>query len=445
MSFAYQEAVAALQARGRYGIRLGLGRTRALLRELGDPHVEIKGALIAGTNGKGSVQALVAAVLREAGLRVGQTPKPHLVEYRERIVVDGEAIAEEDFGSVVGEVLAAAGQIPRRLGPPTEFELLTAAAFAWLERCRVDVAVVEVGLGGRLDATNAWDGGVAVVTNVAFDHMDRLGHTLSAIGREKAAIIKRGDLAVTGATGEALAVIGRRARRLRVPLALAAPLPVLEVDRDGIVVDAPDLGPTRVGLLGRHQAANVAVALATLDALETAGLAAAPADARRAGLAAARWPGRMELLIVRPDSSGGPIDVLLDGAHNPAGFGTLLAALADLRPYLSAGRLTLVTGFMADKDVAGILDRCSAHPAIKGARILATRVDVERAMPAAQLARAWRERVPGSEATAVEPPERALAEALEAAARDGGAVVVAGSLYLVGAARASLASRGLIA
>jgi dihydrofolate synthase / folylpolyglutamate synthase len=445
MRSAYQEAVAALQARGRYGIRLGLGRTRAILREIGDPHAGIGGALIAGTNGKGSVQALAAAVLREAGLRVGQTPKPHLVEYRERIVVDGEPIAEKDFGVVVSEVLTAAGRIPRRLGPPTEFELLTAAAFTWLARCRIDVAIVEVGLGGRLDATNVWDGGVAAVTNVAFDHMDRLGDTLSAIGREKAAIIKRGDLAVTGATGEALAVIRRRARRMGVPLAIVAPLPVLGMDRDGIVVEAPGLGATRVGLLGRHQAANVAVALATLDALEAAGLAAAPREARRAGLAAARWPGRMELLTVRPDPSRGPVDVLLDGAHNPAGFGTLLGALEDLRPQLSAGRFIFVTGFMADKDVAAILDRCFGHPAIRGARILATRVDVERAMPAAQLARAWRERVPGSEATAVEPPERALAEALEAAARDGGVVVVAGSLYLVGAVRASLASRGLIA
>ena len=153
----------------------------------------------------------------------------------------------------------------------------------------------------------------------------------------------------------------------------------------------------------------------------------------------------MELLTVRPDTSRGPVDLLLDGAHNPAGFETLLAALADLRSQLSPGRLTLVTGFMADKDVAGILDGCSASPVVEGARILATRVNVERAMPAQQLARAWRERFPGCEVVAVEPPERALAEALEAAARDGGAVVVAGSLYLVGAARASLASRGLIA
>ena len=435
----YDDAVAALQARGRFGIRLGLGRTLALLRALGDPHLGIRGALIAGTNGKGSVQAIVAAVLRAAGLRAGQTPKPHLVEYRERIVVAGEEIEPDDFAALVERVLDADARIPRRLGPPTEFELLTAAAFDWFAHAGVDLAVVEVGLGGRLDATNAWDGGVAVVTNVALDHMDRLGDTLAAIGREKAAIIKRGDLAVTGATGDGLVVIRRRASRLRVRLVEAGAPPVLSMGRDGIVVDAPGLGEVRCRLLGRHQAVNVAVALATLDALEAAGIATVSAAARRTGLAEVRWPGRMELLEVER------ADVLLDGAHNPAGFEALLAALADLRGRLAGGRLTLVTGFMADKDVAGVLDRCAVSPVLAGARVIATRVDAERAMPAEELAAAWRERVPGVEVTAVEPPEAALANALEAAALDGGPCVVAGSLYLVGAARGWLARRGLIA
>ena len=197
-----REAVAALQARGRFGVRLGLGRTRALLAELGDPHLGMRGALIAGTNGKGSVQALVSAALLEAGLRVGQTPKPHLVSYRERIVVGGLPISAEDFGPLIQKVLAAADSLPGQLGPPTEFEVVTAAAFTWFARAGVDVAVVEVGLGGRLDATNAWDGGVAAITNVDLDHMEWLGPTVPSIAREKAAIIKRGDLAVTGADGD---------------------------------------------------------------------------------------------------------------------------------------------------------------------------------------------------------------------------------------------------
>src|SRR5574337_211695 len=230
---AYATTLAALQARGRYGIRLGLGRTQALLRALGSPELGLRGPLIGGTNGKGSTQAIVAASLSAAGYRVGQTPKPHLVSYRERIAIGGRPIAPVAFAALVAEVLDAAAAVERRLWPPTEFEVLTAAAFTWFERQAVDVAVVEVGLGGRLDATNAWDGGVAAITNVQFDHMAQLGPTLAAIGREKAAIIKRGDLAVTGAVGDGLAAVRRRARRLGVGLDEAAPLHVLGMDRHG--------------------------------------------------------------------------------------------------------------------------------------------------------------------------------------------------------------------
>ncbi len=275
----YHEALAALAARGRFGIRLGLGRTRALLAALGDPQLAVRGALVAGTNGKGSVLALAGSALRAAGLRVGETPKPHLVTYRERVVVDGRPISVADFTRHVEAVLAVADRVARRHGEPTEFELLTAVVFRHFAEADLDVALVEVGLGGRLDATHAWDGGVAAVTNVALDHTDRLGSTITAIAREKAAIIERGDIAVTGADGEALAVVRRRARRMGVPLAEVEPAPLLGWDRDGLTVELPRLGATRVGLRGRHQAANVAVADAVLDALEIAGIATA--DARR--------------------------------------------------------------------------------------------------------------------------------------------------------------------
>jgi len=429
----YDAAVRAIGERGRFGIRLGLGRTRALLRELGHPERTFRGALIAGTNGKGSVLALTAAALRAAGLRVGETPKPHLVSYRERLQVDGRPVDPTTFARLVGEVLPAADRVARRHGDPTEFELLTAVIFRWFAEVGLDVAVVEVGLGGRLDATHAWDGGVAVVTNVALDHMAQLGNTIPKIAREKAAIIERGDLAVTGAVNEALPVIRRRARRMGAPLTEVTPAPLLGWDRDGIEVELPRLGRTRVALRGRHQAENVAVADATLDALEAAGIAIVPPSARRRGYANAHWPGRLELLEV------GDRDVLLDGAHNPAGAATLAEALDDLRPFLTGGDaadaapLTLVMGAMADKDVAGVVAALARSGALRGARIIATQVDTPRALPAEALAAQWRGALPDAHVEAIPDVAAALDRAV--AGPGDGPVVVAGSLYLVGEAR----------
>ncbi len=430
----YHDAVRALVERGRFGIRLGLGRTRALLRGLGDPQDGLRGALVAGTNGKGSVLALAGAALRAAGHRVGETPKPHLVTYRERLVVDGRPIDTATFARLVGEALPVAAQVARRQGDPTEFELLTALAFRWFAERGVDVALVEVGLGGRLDATHAWDGGVAVVTNVDLDHMDRLGPTISAIAREKAAIIVRGDRAVTGATGDALAVIRRRARRLGVPLVEVGPAPLLGWDRDGILVTLPGLGETRVSLRGRHQAANVAVADALLDALEAAGIARVPAAPRRDGYAAARWPGRLELLEAT-GPHGEARQVLLDGAHNPSGAAVLARALDDLRPHMAAGPLTLMMAVMADKDVDGIVAGLAGADALRGARIVCTGVAGGRALDPAELAARWARLAPGMRPEVVSDPVAALDRALVAGA---GPVVVAGSLYLVGLVRGRL-------
>ncbi len=460
----YAEALAAIETRGRYGIRLGLGRVRALLRELGNPETAVRGALVAGTNGKGSVIALAGSALRAAGYRVGETPKPHLVTYRERIVVDGRPIAAADFARLVDEVLPIADRISRRLGPPTEFELLTALMFRHFAEARLDVALVEVGLGGRLDATNAWDGGVAVLTNVGLDHTDRLGTTIEAIAREKSAIVKRGDVAATGASGEALAILRRRCARMGVPLAVAPPAPLLTWNRDALTVDLPRLGPTEVALRGRHQAANAAVADALLDSLEAAGIATVPADARRRGYATARWAGRLELVTVPAGEGHAQIErgtspergtpgpgtpgtapgreVLLDGAHNPDGAAALATALDDLRPHLEAGPLTLVWASMADKDVDGTLHAAAAAEALRGATpaeapaiVCTTIPDLPRALPAEDLAARWRAVLPQARVVTAQDP----AAALDAALRESrGPVVVAGSLYLVGAARARL-------
>ena len=415
-----------------------------MLRALGHPEQGLRGALVGGTNGKGSVVALVGACLAAEGYRAGETPKPHLVSYRERIRIAGRPITAAEFTDLVRAGLPVADRVARRHGPPTEFELMTALAFRHFANVGADLAVIEVGLGGRLDATHAWDGGVAAITNVDHDHMEYLGPTVAAIAREKAAIIMARDLALTGATGPALGPIRRRARRVEVQLVEVSPAPVLAAGRHGLLVELPGLGAVRVGLLGRHQAANVALAHAVLDALGTAGIAQVGPDARRTGYAAARWPGRLELLVL-PGAGprGADAEVLLDGAHNPAGARSLARAVDELRPELSgfAGQarasapVTLLLGVMADKDVDGLIAALRSSKELAGARVLATAVPGGRALAAAALAARWRDADREADVQVAPDPAAAIDHAVATAT---GPVVVAGSLYLVGAVRARL-------
>jgi len=424
----YREAVAALTERGRFGISMGLERVERLMAEVGHPERELRGALVGGTNGKGSVVAMTRSVLGAAGLRVGTMPKPHLVSYRERVAVDGEPLPAADFAAAVERVLPAIDRVAADgSGPPTEFEALTAAAITELARRKVELAIVEVGMGGRLDATNVLDLGVAAITNVQLDHEAYLGHTLAAIGAEKAAIIKPGNLAVTGASGRGLRPILDRCAQLGVPLRRAGPRqpyrarPV-RTGWEGIAVDARTpgrrLAGLEIGLLGRHQAHNAAVTLALLDALAQRWGLDIPETALRRGLAEARWPGRLELL---DGARVGLRRVLLDGAHNPAGASALAAALGDL----GLRRPTIVFGAMRTKRVRAVLRALApVEP-----RFVFTRVDDPGAHEPATLARAWR-RVSGRRARTAPTPAEALA-----VASGTDPVVVAGSLYLVGAVR----------
>jgi dihydrofolate synthase/folylpolyglutamate synthase len=438
----YAAAVAQLTSRGRFGISLGLERVTAILDELGHPERGLHGALVGGTNGKGSVVAMVRSVLQAAGLRVGTMPKPHLVAYRERIAVDGRALSPPAFAAAIERVLPAVDRVAASLGPPTEFETLTAAAFAELTRQDVDLAIVEVGMGGRLDATNVFDAGVAAITNVQKDHEKFLGSTLAAIGTEKAAIIKPGNLAVTGASGRGLKPIVDRCARLSVPLRQAGRdrpyrAQLREAGWQGIVVDAATPSATldalRVGLLGGHQAQNAAVALALLDALRQDGeRRGAPLDrldetAIRRGMADARWPGRLEFL---PDTRLGP--VLLDGAHNPAGA----RALAQAMDELEVRDVPVVFGATRGKRVTAML-RALAE---RMPRFVFTSIGEPSALPAERLLTTWRGIGAGGEAVAdvQSAVERAAGLRRDAAQP----VVVAGSLYLVGAVRGWLLGGG---
>jgi dihydrofolate synthase / folylpolyglutamate synthase len=425
----YSEAVAALTERGRFGISMGLGRVERLMDEIGHPERRLSGALVGGTNGKGSVVAMVRSVLTAAGYRVGTMPKPHLVSYRERVAIDGEPISASDFASAVAHVLPAIDRVAAGIGPPTEFEALTAAAISELARREVDVAIVEVGMGGRLDATNVLDLGVAAITNVQRDHEAYLGSSLTAIGGEKAAIIKPGNLAVTGASGRGLRPILDRCADLGVPLRRTGPrqayrAKVRASGWDGIVVDArtPERpwSNLRIGLLGAHQAQNAAVALALLHALtERSGLRLEEQAVRR-GFAEVRWPGRLELLDGARIGLG---RVLLDGAHNPAGAAALATALKDL----GISRPTIVFGAMRGKKIHAVLRALLPLDP----RFIFTRVEDPHARLPDELARAWR-RVGGSHSRTAPT----LADALAAASGD--PIVVAGSLYLVGEVRGML-------
>ena len=453
---AWEAALVAISARGRFGVRLGLERSRAILDELDNPEAGIRGALIAGTNGKGSVSALVSAALGAAGVRHGSTPKPHLVSYRERIRIDSRPLAPLPFAVAVERALDAADRIEQRVGPVTEFELLAGVVFDGFRTAGISRAVVEVGLGGRLDAMHAWDGGVAVITNIGLDHQEYLGETIKEIAAEKAAIIVRGDRAVTGATdrGEALSVIRSYAKEAGAPLVVATHGAVRTVGRDGIEVDLPRLGLVQVGLLGRHQAQNAAVALATLDALRDAGIVEVRDDAIVRGFATARWPGRMELISGAFGASDHR-DLLLDGAHNEDGAAALAAGINDLAPFLlnadgtpggdavstiESSSVTLVVAAMADKSIGAMFSALAAAPLLQRARVICTTVGDGRSSTPDSLAAAARAAGLGAQVETAEDPDAALS----AAARGHGAVIVAGSLYLVGAVRERLMREGCV-
>lgn len=427
LTLSYADAVRELTERGRFGISMGLERVERLMAEVGHPERRLRGALIGGTNGKGSVVAMTRSVLNAAGFRVGSMPKPHLVSYRERVAIDGEPIDADAFAAMVERVLPAIDRVTKAVGPPTEFEALTAAAISELARREVDLAIVEVGMGGRLDATNVLDLGVAVITNVQRDHEAYLGNTLTKIGGEKAPIIKSGDLAVTGATGRGLRPILDRCAALDVPLRRAGRRQayrarVVASGWQGITVDARtptrQLADLRIGLLGAHQADNAAVALGVLEALSERWNITIGDDAIRAGMAAVRWPGRLELL------DGGPHGrVLLDGAHNPAGAAALATALAGL----GVQRPIVVFGAMQGKKVRAVLRALAPLDP----RFIFTRVNDPKAMEPDALAAAWR--AVSGQPSLTAPTAR---DALTMAYAD--PVVVAGSLYLVGEVRGIL-------
>ena len=414
-----QEAVAYIDTFQWQAHAPGLERIRTLLHALGDPQKELKFVHVAGTNGKGSVCAYLASVLRCAGYRVGLCTSPFLEDFRERIQVDGELIPPEVLGELTELARPAAEAMEDH---PTEFELITAVAMLYFRRCRCDIVVLEVGLGGALDASNVIDvPEAAVITAMGMDHAAILGPTLGDIAAAKAGIIKPGGAVVSfGGCPEADAVIRERCREQGAQLTEVdfSRLRVVGTGLDGTDLEFAPYGALHVPLVGLYQAKNAAVAVTTVEVLEKRGWEIS----RRAleqGLASVCWPGRLE--VVR---RAGPV-ILRDGAHKAHG---MAATVESLRALFPGKKLTILMGVMADKDVEDMLKLLAP---IAG-QVFTVRPESPRAMPAEELAALVnRYGVPAVPCAGV---AAGLQAAAEAAGADG-AVCALGSLYLVGEVR----------
>jgi dihydrofolate synthase/folylpolyglutamate synthase len=412
----FQQSLAYLDALIGLGVQTGLDHTRHLAARLGNPQLSYPCILVAGTNGKGSTASFLTATLSAAGFHAGLYTSPHLVDVRERIRTDGGLIGEAEFASSLSlvreeaEAAVAAGELP---GPPTYFEALTLLAFEHFRRRTVSVAVLEVGLGGRLDCTNVSEPVLSIVTNIALDHEDYLGLGLQNIAREKAGIFRTAVPALTAAKeGPALETLRRRASELGTPLGEGRDCRIqVSADSWRVVCGCRTADLPLPFLPGRHQLQNAALAVRAAWTLGDLGWRISP-EAIREGIAAARWPGRLE-------RTGEAPDLYLDGAHNPDGCEALAAFVSGL-PHR---RKALVFTAMRDKPVRAML--AALAPSFD--TLWTTRVPMARCLPSEELASA----AEGIEVRTENDPMAALAAARSWAGPEG-LVVVAGSLYLVG-------------
>lgn len=419
----YRTSMDWLNSRQQLGIELGLERIEALMDALGRPHQSLRCVHVAGTNGKGSVATLLSEALRRSGHRTGLFTSPHLVEFGERIRVDGEQITRKETVDVLESMRHAIDDLDRAGIPPTFFEICTAAAFVHFRDRNVAWAVVETGMGGRNDSTNIVDPQLSIITNVTMDHMSFLGDDITAIAKEKAGIIKRKVPLVTGAKGEALDIIDKEATRLGSPLLDVGADFIVDVSGGELVVSRPD-GDTKayqVGASGAHQAENAALVVAACDVLGSNGVDLSP-EGLAGALAETVLAGRLEHF----HHDG--IKVIIDSAHNVAGAMAVALELSAHR-----GTFDLVVGFNEDKDWRAMLH----HLVPLAKRVWAIPVRSPRSLQPDSIGGA----IPaGVEFTTASD----FGDALVRAQKDrADRILVTGSIFLAGEARARLTARDL--
>jgi dihydrofolate synthase/folylpolyglutamate synthase len=420
-----QSATAQLFARESFGIKLGLDNMLALAAAMDHPQRAYDTLHIAGTNGKGSVTAMLEQALHAAGCRSARYTSPHLVRLEERFVVAGAPLSAHSVEVAAADVLAAeaACRADGRLeAPATFFELTTMVAFELFRKAGVDIAVIEVGLGGRFDATNIIEPRAAAITSISLDHERHLGRTLGEIAFEKAGIIKPGIPVVVGdLPAEAEVVIQRIAEEQFATLIHAHEGVEVTgeldqgVGRLTIETQTRRYGPMRLALAGRHQIGNAIVVTRLLEALDSQGLHLS-ADAICTGIETVRWRGRLERIVLSDKR-----ELLIDAAHNPAGAESLASYVRDVWP----SGVPFVIGAMEDKDLDGIL----AALAPVASHFIVTRIDNPRAASLETLAAAAERHLPGR-VQAVASPREAMSRAWS---EEHPAICVAGSIFLLGA------------
>jgi dihydrofolate synthase / folylpolyglutamate synthase len=406
-----------------FGIRLGLDNMRSLLAALEHPERAFPAVLVAGTNGKGSTSTWLASIASHAGYRVGLYTSPHLEAVEERIRIDGRAV---DTAELEGALVAVVEAAQRTIGgAPTYFEALTAVALVLFAQRGVELAVLEVGLGGRLDATNVVDPLLSVITSIGFDHQAHLGATLAAIAREKAGILRTGKLAIVDPVEpEAVAALAQAAAELGAELSWAESAGSFEGPEEAgvrVLRTARERYRLAPQLQGEHQRINLRLAVLAAERLAQRGFARIDRAAVERGVAGCRWPGRLEEIRL-PEGAG---TVLLDAAHNPAGAAALARALGE-----RAAPYGLLFGCFADKEAGAMLPPLAA----RAGWVCLTRAPGPRAAAPSELG-SFLERAPEIE----EDLERALSRAL--AANAGRLLVVTGSIYLLGLVRGRLRER----
>jgi dihydrofolate synthase/folylpolyglutamate synthase len=345
----FQDAYSWLCSFEKYGWIFGLERITALLEQLGNPHQGLRVIHVAGTNGKGSVCKYISSILQKAGYSVGLYLSPHVERFSERIVINNQEISREDFACLVSQVRPVVEVMKQQDNSPTFFEIVTALAFLHFKKCSVDYAVVEVGLGGRFDATNVVTPLVTVITNISLEHTDILGKEVGLIASEKAGIIKDHVPVISGAVGDALVVIGQVASERNAPVIWIDPTMWLRTSyEDGcqefIVQGSFKEYIVQTSMLGQHQGENIALAIAAVEQLQMTGVYVTDHDIQE-GIQAATHPGRMEIISTDPL-------ILLDGAHNPAGISMLVKTLEE---DFSNHRCVVVLGVLKDKDLKTIV------------------------------------------------------------------------------------------